>query len=329
MIQCPKCQFEQPEDIYCAQCGINMKTYVAPKRSAILDLITNQVFQVGVLFIAIIAFVLYDYSFSKKITATSISSVAKQTSQPLDTPEGATPETESSPAPTRANTDIQATRLQQDSAPLKAELAAPAVPLPERSLKKAAGTKASDTAAPAVTPKSLQVSFYQASRNLLNELQREATSSQFTGDGFGGILSKKRLSLLKRSGEMRSVSVNRYKLDGHAISIFKGQRSGESPKSIGIYFQINPLKNDVAGTQIEIKSWGSLKMQEGDENLFSSEMTLNSQYSAFISGFLPKDKAFSEEERAIFEADRALKIYNQEDFTEGNTDLILLVELPD
>lgn len=331
MIQCPKCQFEQPEDIYCAQCGINMKTYVAPKRSAALDLMKNQVFQVGVLFVAIIIFVLYDYSLSKKPVPPARATVAKESSQPLDIPDANAPETDS-PRPSRPSAETQAVRLQQDSE--RSEMAAPATALPSRAVKKNAPlgklqeNQAMVPSAP-VVKNALQISFYQVSRNLLAELQRDASSSQITGDGFGGILPKKRLNILKRSGEMRSVSVNRYKLDGHPISIFKGQRSGENPKSIGIYFQINPLKNDASATQIELKSWGSLKLQEGDENFFSSEMTLNTQYSAFVSGFLPKDKTFSDEEKSIFESDRALKIYNQDDFWDGNTDLILLVELPD
>jgi hypothetical protein len=183
---------------------------------------------------------------------------------------------------------------------------------------------------PASAPKtSLQVTFYQISRNTLNEIQRESTSSQFSGDGLGGIISKKRLVAIKKNGELKPVSANKYKLDGMPITLFKGLRSNESAKSVGIYLQINTLRNDPTSLQMEVKSWGHVKLQEPDESLFSSEMAIDSQHASFVAGFLPKDKTFNEEEKTLFESDRALKIYNQDDFWDGNTDLIMFLELPD
>lgn len=35
MVECPKCQFVQPDDEYCAQCGVNMRTY-QPKKEFFL-----------------------------------------------------------------------------------------------------------------------------------------------------------------------------------------------------------------------------------------------------------------------------------------------------
>ena len=29
MVKCPRCQFEQPEDVFCASCGVNMQNYRA------------------------------------------------------------------------------------------------------------------------------------------------------------------------------------------------------------------------------------------------------------------------------------------------------------
>lgn len=324
MIRCPKCQFEQPEDIYCAQCGVNMKTFVVPKRSVLLSLLNNQDFYVVLLFSAIVAFVIYDYSLSRKPKPTTVSQVTKQTSKTLDIPD--------SQAPTNYKPAVSPVAAAPEPPP--PPVAAKKMTSSEQrqaALKKADVPRDEKETAPGVpsVKSSLQISFFQISRNLLNEIQREATSGQFSGDGFGGILNKKRLAILKRSNEIRPISTNRYKLDGHPISLFKGQKSGENAKSIGLYFQVNTLKNEPTATQIEVKSWGSLKLQETDENLFSSEMTLNPQYAAFVAGFLPKDKVFNDEERAIFESDRALKIYNQDDFSDGSTDLIMFVELPD
>jgi hypothetical protein len=326
MIKCPKCQFEQPEDIYCAQCGVNMKNFVPPKKSILVSLLSNQSLIVGLLFIGIIAFVVYDYALSKKPKTTTVAAVTKQTSAQIDVPYGENPSTyqPSVQQPAQQQAAVAAPDSIGDkpgekpmAEKLASEKAALEAPRPARA-----------AAEPAVgVPKSLQISFYQVSRALLSELQRETNASSFNGDGFGGVIAKRRLLALRKNPEFKAISTNRYKLDGHPISIFKGQKSGESAKSIGLYFQINPLKNDPAGTQIEVKSWGSLKIQENDENLFSGEMTLNPQYAAMIAGFLPKDKVFGDEEKAIFDSDRSLKIYNTEGFWDGDIDLIMFVEL--
>ena len=192
-----------------------------------------------------------------------------------------------------------------------------------------ATTTGSGTAPPIPAPTSLLVSFYQVSRNQISEIQREAASGAVTGEAFGGILLKRKLQALKNNGDMRPVSSNRYKLDGMPITLFKGLRAAESAKSVGIYMQMTPGKSEMGSLQIDIKSWGHVKMEEADENLFSSEITIDPQHVSYIAGFLPRDKTFNDEEKSLFESDRALKIYNQDDFRDGQSDLILFVEIPD
>ncbi len=53
MIKCPKCNFEQPQDQYCAKCGIDIFNYTAPSPSLFKRAATNSVFHIS-LFIAIV-----------------------------------------------------------------------------------------------------------------------------------------------------------------------------------------------------------------------------------------------------------------------------------
>ena len=103
VIKCPKCQFEQPDDTYCAQCGVNMKTFVAPKRSLLHVFLNNQVLQIGVLFVGIVAFVIYDFSTDHKKSPTAVNSVARETSRPLPVNEAPQP-----PPPGSASSDNSA-----------------------------------------------------------------------------------------------------------------------------------------------------------------------------------------------------------------------------
>jgi hypothetical protein len=109
------------------------------------------------------------------------------------------------------------------------------------------------------------------------------------------------------------------------IIVYKGQRTTDV--KLGLYFQITPLRIEGGSMQVEIKCWGNMKLQETDETFFTVETTVNPQQAAFIAGFVPRDKVLNEDEKAIVDADTTLKIYNQDDFLDGSSDLIMIVEM--
>lgn len=51
LINCPRCGFSQPQDQYCAQCGVDMQAYKPKEVPAWQRLIQSAVFQIGVLVI--------------------------------------------------------------------------------------------------------------------------------------------------------------------------------------------------------------------------------------------------------------------------------------
>ena len=40
-VECPKCHFKQPEDRFCARCGIDMQSFVPPKKSMFEKFLQN------------------------------------------------------------------------------------------------------------------------------------------------------------------------------------------------------------------------------------------------------------------------------------------------
>lgn len=313
MMKCPKCQFEQPPDTYCANCGINMETYRPEPKPFLKSVLTNGLFQLLIVIAVIVGVVLYDRAKDKDTNLTPTAaplvshSSAPSEPEPMDDT-AAAPIAVSAPAPT-VEEPIEAATTE--------------APAPEvRANKKAA--------LPGRLPKyTIQVTFYQATKNALAELQKEMQSGSFSGEASGGIISKKKMDQLKFNRDLKSLSSNRFKdVDNqHPVTVFKGQRA--LGKNVGLFFQITPLRREPANLLLEIKSWGNLKTSGAEENLFLSEMSLNAQSGAFISGFLPKDKTFTDEEKAVLESDRTLKIYNNEDFWDGSLDLIMVIELTD
>lgn len=53
LMKCPRCGFSQPQDQYCAQCGVDMMNYRPPQRSAVKKIFGNPVLQIG--FVLLIA----------------------------------------------------------------------------------------------------------------------------------------------------------------------------------------------------------------------------------------------------------------------------------
>jgi hypothetical protein len=311
MIKCPKCQFEQPPDTYCANCGINMEVYRPEPKPFLKSLLTNGMFHLLLVIALIVAVVLYDRGKDNSAVKSPQAPVAiRSHNDPVNSP----PPEEPAAAPAAAPAVAAAT---PESAPAPMPEAAPV------EVRKKPSTRPGKH--------SIQVTFYRASRSALADIQRDTQSGNFNGEASGGIISQKKLDQLKANKDLRSLSGNKFKdVDNlHPIMIFKGQRSTTTAKNVGLFFQITPLREEAGSLQLEIKSWGNLKTSGNEENLFVSEMTLNGQAGAFIYGFLPKDKTFTDEEKAVFDTDRTLKIYNNEDFWDGSADLIMVIELTD
>lgn len=51
LINCPRCGFQQPKDTYCAQCGVDMETYVPPTPPAWKRVVGSPIVQLSVLII--------------------------------------------------------------------------------------------------------------------------------------------------------------------------------------------------------------------------------------------------------------------------------------
>lgn len=53
LVKCPRCGFSQPQDKYCAQCGIDMETFKPPRQSVFVRLATSPLLYLGVALIVI------------------------------------------------------------------------------------------------------------------------------------------------------------------------------------------------------------------------------------------------------------------------------------
>lgn len=98
LVRCPKCGFSQPEDQYCAQCGIDMVAYQPPKQSTFLQLLRDPLFHLSfVIFISILGAILL----IRKNKAPEVASMAveRRLTVPLASPNTPTAPSSTAPAP--------------------------------------------------------------------------------------------------------------------------------------------------------------------------------------------------------------------------------------
>lgn len=304
MMKCPKCQFEQPPDTYCASCGVNMETYRPAPKPMLKNILTHWMFHLSILIAVILGVVFYDRGHEKVSDEKTLQ--ASQATQELSaSASAALPSPEPEPVSVDENAPAPSLVSEKPTAPVAAKAAAPA------------------------GKNSIEITFYKATKNAIMELQKDSQMGNFSGEALGGIISDKKVAQLKASRELRSLGSNIFKdySSQHPIIITKGQRQSTSGKIMGVFFQLTPIKQEPGYESLEIKSWASLKLQGNEENLFMSEMTISTQANAFIAGFLPKDKSFTDEEKAALNTDRTLKIYNDEEFWDGSVDVIMIIEM--
>jgi len=285
-----------------------METYRPEPTPILKKLLTHWMFHLSLLIVIILSLVFYDRSDSRKPVEPQVAQAEAQPSDDL---------------PARVDSYRPAPQPAHQPSPV-ADVASSEMGTSEKLALRAA--KAVVPAKPVAEGKpALQVTFYQASKTAAAELLREAQSTSINGVASGGIIHKKKIQQLKEAREMKSVAASIFrKFDNqHPIRMFKGQ-NGDG-KNLGLAVRITALKEENGAQQLEVRS--SFKMQGVDDELFASEMTVTPQGSAFLMSFLPKDKTFSDEDKAVLESERVLKIYNQEDFWEGSNDLIMVIEL--
>lgn len=292
------------------------------KKNSGTSLATNWMVHVCIIIILIISFVLYDKISSRKPRSSVASGIPSANNTSYNSGRSAQPTTDNSQTVERAAPPKEPIKKIESKRAGSVKAASPSPSDSE--------TFADSSTSPAGKEKraGLQVSFYKISKQGIGELQKISQAISIAGDSLGGVLPSERVQQLVSSGEMQYVAGNRYKDfdEKHPTVVYKGQRHTEAARNMGIFFQVTSLRKSENSHLIEIKGWGALKVSEADENYFTGEMTLTPKNAAFVTGFLPRNSTFSEDEKQLFEADRVLKTLIQEDFVDGSTDLIMFIE---
>lgn len=298
---CPKCGFKQPEDRYCANCGIDVTEYKPEDTPLWKRLLSNGIVQLSPFLILIIGLVLYD-------------------GDPTSTG------TEDRPLQVRFEEQQQQVARSMRSASVRQAPAQESTPMeeafaePETSPEPPTEPPSAQSALAQTT--SIRISFVQVSRGAMDTLSEGLLQN---ADGGGVYKEEAYRELLDRS-ETEVLSVNRFRnySGEQPLNFFKGRETEFGKNGLEVSAAVTPGENSV---QMRLEAWSNLSSSDGDLQIVNSNFNLAPGQVVLLSQFLPRDLTLNESEQSFYEDDRLFRLLVDELFAEGELDLVMAVEL--
>jgi hypothetical protein len=272
LVNCPKCNFSQPKETYCAKCGIEMDTYKPEQKPIIKTLIHQPIVHIVLFFI--IAFVGYS-NYKNKVSFESKTNNANQTSQAAQNRKA------TSIQDLQKNiTDIHITNTKADnsltakgpSQNLTGTLPTSGQPHIETNIARTPTNAESEQAiipgALTVGPWTLQVRYIELSSSAYQQWISEAQALDNAYAEMGDFNMGKVIKTNKQFGKNIDLSTKKYS-DLKTSKLFSGSLNTDSGSELAISFKFN-LSQDNNGTF------------QGDFDIEDAVGTTKKQFASFF-----------------------------------------------
>lgn len=356
LISCPKCDFSQPEDRYCAKCGVDMASFQAPKPPLLKRIARHPLFPVIIIALSAGAFYLYSQNAQEQALRERVEYLTGG-SEPNSTGDVSRKEQDSEasaatvdPAPPAspsngASSDQSDTLERANDAPENASLPRESFGFSRgessadpRERVAVNGAKASKSAeppipSPAVTPV-LNIIYAEVSNAFLESLIISSNrQSQFTSMGIYGMGHVQNLSQLigdgRRRGEVRVLQETRRPISERNLNPqwFSGQTDPTTNLEVGLATHLALSMPDEQGLEGEIGLFLSLPDPQDPAQIkrdsFIADFVINDRQSFFLMGMLP-NRVISEAESALY-SDGVLEILLSPSFQQQDTDFAIFI----
>lgn len=312
MVQCPKCNFEQPDDQYCANCGVNMSSFEGPRLPWIKKFLKNWLGQFAILVSIILGLIIYDRisnpvkPFSKKSQELSY---YKQVSQK---------DGEELPPENQASTENE---TESESTP---------EPTPAPSQESNPSTAAAQVDKKRELPllfKRISVSFYELTPQQLEEIVKLSKEHSSEGESVLGVVDKDVFEKIVKSAPISEKNMKSLKTSD-TRTLFIGKREREAPNGFGVFYDFTRLNQERESLlSLEIKSYYHLHLDaEEPSPLFRGEFTMSNSSLAYVSGLAPKGLQFTKSEKKIIEELNLLQKFFSPAVMDGTREIIMTVE---
>lgn len=332
LINCPRCGFQQPEDKYCAQCGVDMETY-RPSASPIWKRFFGNLFvQLSLLvFIAGgVGVLLYEKGHQKfdnrssqlrsSVQISRSSNSSKSVTAFSETPEASEKKTEELEGQTNKNTD--------EAALLSANTANPST------TEKTSDKTKAETRTPAnLTTPHLEVYYAEVTRRSLNNMfAASRTTGQFMNfnDYSAGILSNIDKSL--KDSQIKILFKEIRTVDkAKTLQWFYGLKDRQDPETeIGLttFFEINEIEGGNLRGNFEIqRTWREAASSGGYEiqkKSFPAIFEIGGGSGFFMSGVMPLQSNLENDDELT--AIDVYKILRSTQFRAGESEFVIFIK---
>lgn len=352
-VTCPKCGFEQPKDMFCAKCGIQMDAFVPSRPSMGQRLLASTVFY-GILLAVVFASAAYflytrsqkpDSEFSPNRVA--LTPGAAESPTPPQVGAAAT-----SATPQTAGTQNLASNFASD---LEAEDESPAASGSSKEL--ASADKVAGPAAPpqTATPASelnsqlasaramapgdasrrqyrFEVLFYLVSREFADRLTEDSDTRFIVGSASSGIVpnyktklesaDKSRGALERLASEDKNVGLNQTSV------LFFGGRDSRTSESLGFFVDVTPIRQNEKNIDVRVNIRRTLPNPAGPDARplvanFDDNFSIPFGSAAFIGGILPHDRDTANID--VLRNINVLRPMTEDNFVRQNSEFLILV----
>ncbi len=342
MVNCPKCGFNQPQDQYCAKCGVDMVAFKPAAKPLISQLISNITFQISVLAMVALVGGLYvrhanREKLARTIAETPIAREAEQQETELAAAQAALPDSSKASLQQTVSASIGDSQKEKQAAPEIAEAKA------TTGFVATSAPAAQATAAPQVasamtgshsavgSATNIKVYFVEGQRRFLNSLLTESHQSSADGSFNFGVVTgfDKRLKASHTAWHSLDSSGNQAIHLNQPNVIFKGLRDTATAQNIGFTIQVIPISQDDAGTHLQVDA--NRVLRDGSGGLETFDFQLPESFiiprdgALVLVGALPH-RTLTEPEEKLYRSVNVLKAMSSETFRSGVTDVAIVVE---
>lgn len=178
LMVCPRCGFEQPEDQFCANCGLNVASYQDQPDPVRQRVLRHPLFFVSLAVLLALGLISYVKSQSPQTEPSQTSTLSSQPVPRESKPEPVPPAPEPTPTPTpRPSAPVESSRPQTKPADLK-ETQSQAIAQLQAQSDEAPKKEESEPSSAAPPPTQLQLQFWEVNRAALGSLGGEVKLDQ-------------------------------------------------------------------------------------------------------------------------------------------------------
>jgi hypothetical protein len=254
MVNCPKCGFSQPQDQYCASCGVDMLTFKPAQKSFLIRMATNTLLQMAVVSITIFVVFAYVRERDHKNNLARLELAEKSERFAQQREERRLREQEEAAVAQATTEEKPAADPVPEPQQAAASFAAKPIPVvpsvpPAVSNMEAIKEKfrikdSTANAAASKTATTVRITFIEAQRSLVNDLIGSAAQVAIAGTVSAGVVPaiQTRLQSARTENAWRSLDSSPFQpLKANQPNIiFKGVRDPGSGQNLGFTVQVTP-----------------------------------------------------------------------------------------